>query len=213
MNRKFVVASLLVLSLVFAAVRTFAATTVDGTDKYAYGANIGWINWQGDVTNGAVASYGVLSGYIYSANIGWISLGDGTPASGLQYSNASAADHGVNVDAKSDANNFLLSGYAYSANAGWISFNITDPATRPKIDKTTGIMSGYAYGANIGWIALDTTVSQVKSGLFGIEITEIADHILGRTLLPAGKLLSADTNRDGGIDVGDLVRLVLLLTP
>jgi len=213
MNRKMLVAGLIVLPLALGTVRGFAATTVDGTDKYSYGANIGWVDWQGDVTNGAVLAYGVASGYIYSANVGWISLGDGTPASGLEYSNASATDFGVNVDAKTDTNSFLLSGYAYSANAGWISFNSADPGTRPKIDKTTGVMSGYAYGANIGWISLDTTVSQVKSGLFGIEITELADHILGKVALAAEKLGSADTNRDGGIDVGDVVRLVLLLTP
>jgi hypothetical protein len=31
-----------------------SATTINAVNRFAYGANLGWINWQGDVANGAV---------------------------------------------------------------------------------------------------------------------------------------------------------------
>src|SRR5437588_1415892 len=59
---------------------SLAATTINPTNKYAYGANIGWIDWRGDTNNGAVIGEYVCSGFIYSANVGWINLGSGSPA-------------------------------------------------------------------------------------------------------------------------------------
>ena len=64
-----------------------AATTIDAVNKYAYGANTGWLDWTGDSANGAVISQYFCSGYIYSANVGWINLGSGAPANGIQYQN------------------------------------------------------------------------------------------------------------------------------
>ncbi len=158
-----------ILIFVLAVQFAIAKTTVDNTDKYSYGANIGWINWQGDITNGAVFNANFVSGYIWSANIGWINLGDGSPDDGKKYSNLSATDFGVNIDSDSDENYFILKGYAYSANAGWINFDIDSTAgndAQPKIEKNTGIMKGYAYGANIGWITLESAgFAKVNTGL------------------------------------------------
>ena len=53
---------------------SWAATTIDPVNKYAYGANLGWMDWRGDTANGAVIGAYVCSGYIYSANVGWINL-------------------------------------------------------------------------------------------------------------------------------------------
>ena len=75
-----------------------AATTIDPVNRYAYGANIGWMDWVGDTNNGAVIGDYVCSGYIYSANVGWINLGSGSPADGIYYQNISATDFGVNQD-------------------------------------------------------------------------------------------------------------------
>src|ERR1039458_10869346 len=58
----------------------FAATTIDAANKYAYGANIGWMNWYADGANGAVIGAYVCFGYIYSANVGWINLCSRSPA-------------------------------------------------------------------------------------------------------------------------------------
>jgi hypothetical protein len=135
-----------------------AATTVDPVNKYAYGANLGWLNWIGDTANGAVVGLQVCSGSIYSANVGWINLGSGAPVNGMQYLNNSASDFGVNRDA--DGN---LRGYAYGANIGWINFE-TNGA--PKMDVLTGRFSGYAYSANIGWISLSNATAYVQSTVF-----------------------------------------------
>lgn len=147
----------------------FCDTTVDDKHKYSWGANIGWINWQGDITNGAVFTQNFASGYIWSANIGWINLGDGSPSNGQKYSNITADDFGINVDAVSDPNYFILSGYAYSANAGWINFDVLSIAgseNQPKIEKQTGILKGYAWGANIGWLTLESPgIADVETGL------------------------------------------------
>src|SRR5882757_2432632 len=67
-----------------------AATTINTANKFAYGANLGWLDWRGDTANGAVIGEYVCSGSIYSANTGWISLGGGTPANQIQYQNNSA---------------------------------------------------------------------------------------------------------------------------
>ena len=41
--------------LVFSCLATLASanTTINNTNKFAYGANIGWINWQADTNSGA----------------------------------------------------------------------------------------------------------------------------------------------------------------
>ena len=128
-----------------------AATTIDNVNKYAYGANIGWINWQGDVTNGAVIGEYVLSGFIYGANVGWINLGDGTPVNSINYLNNSATDFGVNAVPSLTICKADLRGFAYGANIGWINF---ENLGNPQVDLASGALSGYAYGANVGWINL-----------------------------------------------------------
>ena len=102
---KIILASLVVISSLLPG---WADTTINATNKYSYGANIGWINWQGDNANGAVIGDYVCTGFIYSANVGWINLGNGAPTNGIRYQNLSANDFGVNHDG--DGN---LRGFAY----------------------------------------------------------------------------------------------------
>jgi hypothetical protein len=130
-------------------------STINGTNHYAYGANLGWVDWRGDTTHGAVIRTNVCSGYIYSANFGWISLGNGLPTNGVHYQNLSASDFGVNVDSAGN-----LNGYAYGANIGWINF--TNIGT-PKVDLASGNLSGYVWSANCGWISLSNTVAYVQA--------------------------------------------------
>lgn len=94
----------------FAAAR--GASTINSTNAYSWGANFGWVNWQGDWTNGASIGAYIAQGYIYGANVGWISLGNGNPANHIQYANNSATDFGVNftIDAN-DRSHGLLRGY------------------------------------------------------------------------------------------------------
>jgi len=135
-----------------------AATTIDPVNKYAYGANIGWMDWSGgtgESASGAVVGAYVCSGYIYSANVGWINLGSGSPANGIHYQNLSANDFGVNQDGLGN-----LRGYAYGANIGWINFENTGA---PAINMVTGAMSGYVWSANCGWISLDNAYAYVQT--------------------------------------------------
>ncbi len=60
-----------------------AATTIDATHRYAYGANLGWLDWRGDTTHGVVIGAYVCSGYLYAANVGWINLGNGSPINSI----------------------------------------------------------------------------------------------------------------------------------
>ncbi|MCK5529508.1 MAG: hypothetical protein KAI74_07470, partial [Kiritimatiellae bacterium] len=59
--------------LTLSAITLQAATTINSTNHYAYGANTGWIEARGDDANGAVIGESYCTGYIYSANCGWIS--------------------------------------------------------------------------------------------------------------------------------------------
>jgi len=133
-----------------------AATTIDPANKYAYGANLGWMDWRGDTANGAVIGNYVCSGYLYAANVGWINLGSGSPANGIQYQNNSAADFGVNQDGLGN-----LRGYAYGANIGWINFEQT--YGQPKVSLLTGQLSGSVYSANCGWISLSNAFAYVQT--------------------------------------------------
>jgi len=132
-----------------------AATTIDTTNKYAWGANLGWMDCRGDTNNGAVIGEYVCSGCIYAANVGWINLGNGSPPGGIYYTNTSADNWGVNQDGLGN-----LRGYAWGANIGWINFESTGA---PKVDLYTGKFSGYAWSANCGWISLSNAVADVQT--------------------------------------------------
>ena len=133
-----------------------AATTIVAPDQYAWGANVGWIDARANATNGAAIGQYYCTGYVWSANCGWIGLGN-KPTNGWRYSNASAADWGVNHDAAGN-----LTGYAWGANVGWILFEQTNGF--PRIDLRTGNFSGYAWGANVGWIGFSNVQSFVRTG-------------------------------------------------
>ena len=121
------------------------ATTIDPVNKFAHGANVGWIDARGDGPNGAIIGQSSCSGHLWGANVGWIGLGNG-PTNGFHYSNTAAADWGVNHDGAGN-----LRGYAYGANVGWIAFETNG---QPRVDLLTGALSGHAWSANVGWIGL-----------------------------------------------------------
>jgi hypothetical protein len=166
---KAVTAAIIVLSG-WAATSVRANTTIDPVNRYAWGANIGWIDWHANGANGAVIGQNFCSGYIYSANCGWINLGSGSPANGVSYQNNSGSDFGVNVD-----NSGNLRGYAWGANIGWINFEDTGA---PAVNLATGQFSGYAWSANCGWINLSSgygvqTTSQPATGTHQTQISTV----------------------------------------
>ena len=97
-----------------------ANTNINSTNAFSWGANIGFMNWKGDVTNGAVIGEYVLGGFVYGANVGWINLGSYNPANHIQYQNNSATDFGVNFT-KITPTIANLRGFAYGASIGWIT--------------------------------------------------------------------------------------------
>jgi hypothetical protein len=174
-----------------------AATTINATNRFAYGANFGWVNWSGDTNNGAVIGDYVCSGYLYSANAGWIHLGSGFPANLIQYQNNSASDYGVNHDGLGN-----LRGYAYGANIGWIAF---ENLGAPKVDLFTGKLSGHIYSANCGWISLSNAHAHVQTDFIVPGLDTDGDGIadaweLTYTNSLAGFGPGSDADGDGATD-------------
>lgn len=167
------------LCLAGVAFGALADSTISADNRFAYGANIGWLDFRADGVNGAVIGESVCSGYIYAANVGWIHLGDGSPANLVRYQNNSAADYGVNHDGVG-----RLRGYAYGANIGWVNF---EDQGAPTVDLLTGVLSGYIYAANAGWISLNNTLA---SGT--------------RVFVQTSPLASPDSDGDGIADAYEL---------
>jgi hypothetical protein len=178
----------------------WAETTINSTYKYAYGANFGWVNAAGDVTNGAVIGEYVCSGYLWAANAGWIYLGDGSPDDGIRYQNTLAADFGVNHDGVGN-----LSGYAYGANIGWLNF-ATNGA--PRVNLLTGRLGGSVWSANCGWISLSNTFAYVKTDVIQPGADKDGDGITDAWELAYVSDLDAftgtsDTDGDGVSDLAE----------
>jgi len=126
------------------AVAQAATGNIDVIDKWAWGANAGWINFRPE--HGGVTVYSDhLEGYAWGENIGWIRLGTYTSGGSHTYANTTQDNYGVNRDAAGN-----LSGYAWGSHVGWINFNPSDGGVT--IDPDTGSFDGYAWGENVGWI-------------------------------------------------------------
>ena len=145
--------NLLLLATFFALAPMAAATsTISPGNPYSYGANFGFMNWRASTADGVEIGEYVCSGYIYGANVGWIHMGDGTPTNNIQYSNASAADFGVNYSIDpAQPGMAILRGFAYGANIGWINF---ESVGNPRLRFSDGNFEGYVWSANCGWINL-----------------------------------------------------------
>ncbi len=132
----------------FAAVFCYGtahAGNIDAANKYAWGTNIGWLNFSPSHGGGVTVYDDHLEGYVWAENIGWIRLGTFTAGTAHTYANgASAADYGVNNNGSG-----TLSGYGWSTNAGWVNFSPTHGGVT--ID-SSGNSNGYAWGENVGWI-------------------------------------------------------------
>jgi uncharacterized repeat protein (TIGR01451 family) len=147
-NRFLVIA--LVSLLLSAWAGTVFAFPIDEDDKYAWGENVGWLNWgtsEGGVDVPAVE--GELTGYVWGENVGWISLNCSNTDS------CATADYGVSFE------NGELTGWAWGENIGWISFSCENTGScataeyRVFVDDASGVFSGWAWGENVGWISLN----------------------------------------------------------
>lgn len=137
-------AFLIGLAFVTALPATAATGTIDSTQKYAWGENIGWLNFGTSEGNVTVTDT-ELTGYAWGENVGWISL------------NCSNTSSCGTVDYKvSNTTSGSLSGYAWGENTGWINFNPTGGGVT--ID-SSGAFLGYAWGENIGWIVFNCSTT------------------------------------------------------
>lgn len=135
----------LILALLAAGV-ALAAGNIDATNKWAWGTNVGWINFAPD--NGRVAVYSDhLEGDAWGENVGWIRF-KGTAQDSTPYR--------VNNDGVGN-----LSGYAWGTNVGWINFASSNGGVW--VDPVTGDFAGYAWGENIGWIKLKGTAADTTA--------------------------------------------------
>jgi hypothetical protein len=126
-----------------------AGSDMDAANKWAWGTNTGWVNFNPD--NGGVTVFSDhLEGYAWSENTGWIRMGTYTLGDAHTYANNAANNYGVNNDGVGN-----LSGYAWSTNTGWINFAPANGGVR--VDPVTGKFSGYAWGENVGWIKFNGT--------------------------------------------------------
>ncbi len=127
----------LVAAALFLPFITLASTgSIDGANKYAWGSNIGWINFS--PTNGGVqVSDTGLSGYVWNDNYGWINL------------SPSAA--GVRNDGTG-----VLSGYAWGQNIGYVSFS--GVTITP-----SGVFTGSATSSFVGTLSFDCANCRVAT--------------------------------------------------
>ncbi len=146
--------------------QAYAATNIDSTNKWAWGTNVGWLNFA-DTNGGGTVYSDHLEGYIWVENIGWIRLGTYTGGGTHTYGNTTAANYGVNNDGSGN-----LSGYAWSTSTGWINFN--PGHSQVTIDTSTGKFDGYAWGENVGWIHFQDASSPeyyVKTDYYPTAVT------------------------------------------
>jgi hypothetical protein len=114
MNHKGISLAILLLSLSLFYTTFADAENIDPNDdgsQYAYGENIGWINFEPNIPEpdvGAMVSGDKLTGFIWAENIGWINLdpNDTDPNTGVKNKGAG-----------------LLAGWAWGENIGWIHFH------------------------------------------------------------------------------------------
>jgi hypothetical protein len=149
-SKNYKLAVMLTLFLIFNfAFFTYAlALNIDSTNKFAWGENIGWINFgstEGDVDVSSTA----VDGYAWGENVGWISLTCSNTSS------CATVNYGISRSGDS------LSGYAWGENVGWISFSCSNTSScgtvnyGVSVSSTTGDFSGYAWGENVGWISFN----------------------------------------------------------
>lgn len=112
----------------------------DDGSQYAYGAGVGWLNFDPCEGPGVTVTGDKITGYVWAENIGWINLdpNDADPNTGI-----------------SNDGTGKLNGLAWGENVGWINFDPNVPGNPNDYGATIdlfGNFSGYAWGENIGWI-------------------------------------------------------------
>ena len=188
---------LLALLLSLLAFTVAYAANIDGTNKWAWGTNIGWLNFAPGEGGGVTVYTNHLEGYVWAENVGWIRLNsDDTTGGTPYYANTTKDNYGVNRDGSGN-----LSGYAWGTNIGWISFACENTSSCGTVNygvtifpsgDDAGDFDGYAWGENVGWIhfkntsgnaykVTTTTPTVVRLSSF---TTRVGDSLVALMVLP-----------------------------
>jgi hypothetical protein len=149
MKTKHLIGPVFIVGILILCPANLCAENIDPKEdgsQYAYGENIGWLNFEPSEGEGAHVSQTQLTGYIWAENIGWVSL------SCENTSSCGTVNYGVTNDGAGN-----LSGYAWAENAGWISFSCDNTASCGTVDYGVaidgdGAFAGHAWAENMGWI-------------------------------------------------------------
>ncbi len=179
----------LVMILVFSFTCIYAENIdpYEDDSQYAYGENVGWLNFEPSEGPGVHVSADKLTGYVWAENMGWINL---SPASyGGVFNNRTG----------------LLFGYAWGENVGWINFNPQVPGDSTHYGVTIdhdGNFAGWAWGENIGWIHFrSTTPVPYRVKVCVISFDDLANF--ADDWLVDGPGLLGDFNGDNKVDFAD----------
>ena len=122
--------------------------------QFAWGENVGWLNFDPCQGPGVTVMEDYLTGFIWAENIGWINL---DPCYG-----------GVVNDGDG-----ILSGFAWGENVGWLNFDpcvAGDPNHYGVRTDCAGNFYGWAWGENIGWVLFQASAPvefKVKTAWLG----------------------------------------------
>ncbi len=172
--------------------------------QYAYGENIGWVNFEPDIVDpqaGATITDVNVTGFIWAENIGWINLNP----------NDDDPNTGINNDGTGK-----LSGWAWAENVGWISFSCTNTNSCNTVNygvtiDDQGEFKGWAWAENIGWIHLKSSTEP----LYGVRTSWVTTCEVGyddldkfvESWLMTGCDLPADLNHTSEVDFNDYALL------
>jgi hypothetical protein len=207
MKNKLTFFILLAFSFLLISTSALASTTngtISPTDRYAWGENVGWIDF-GSTAGDVHITDTAVTGYAYGENIGWINLtGVTNDGSGNLAGYAWGENVGwVDFSKVTINNNGFFAGAAYGENIGWINFdkdntNVVTTDWRPKSSRNIGGSSGsvpfgYKKPTNTETIVVPTPTT-APSGTISYNITKVLKY---KMTDPEVKILQIYLNTHG----------------
>jgi len=193
-------ANIILLSVLLSSVSFVYAENIDPYEdgsQYAYGENVGWLNFEPNTGDGVRVESDVLTGWVWAENIGWVSL------SCENTSSCPTVNYGVTNDGGGN-----LSGYAWSENVGWISFSCDNTSSCATVNygvtiDDQGNFDGWAWGENIGWIHFQSA-SPVSYKVQACKVSFEDFSNFALYWLDSGTGLPADLDNLGDVNIDDL---------
>jgi hypothetical protein len=189
MKLKKILQMLGILLLITASAPAENIDPYDANNQYAWGENVGWLNFEPDTGDGVQVGSYTLTGFIWAENIGWISL------SCENTSSCGTVNYGVTNDGSGN-----LSGYAWAENVGWISFSCANTGSCGAVSygvtiDANGNFGGQAWGENIGWINFGLVDYQVVACKVTFEdLANFVDDWLDGGAIPGNLNLAGDVD-------------------